>query len=84
MKQKRIKPLSKNQKLLKKATENRPTPQQERKALNKLSLKDPDKYFKRKQEQIYKDITKSKKSTNSAKSTKSTKSKSTKSKSKKK
>jgi len=71
MKQKQPKKLSKNQKLLKKATENRPTPSQERKALNQLSKKDPDLYFRQKQKQINRDI---KNSTNKRKSTKSTKS----------
>lgn len=71
MKQKRTKPLSKNQKLLKKARDNKPSPSQERKALNKLSRKDPDRYFRQKQTQIHQDIKKS----TTKKSTKSTKSK---------
>lgn len=82
MKQKKAKTLTKNQKLLKKATDRTPTPSQERTALKKLFSKDPDLYFKKQQEQTYQDI-KNAKSTKKSTKTKSTK-KSTKSKSKKK
>ena len=77
MKQKKAKTLSKNQKMLKKATDNKPTKKQERTALSSLSRKDPDLYFKRKQEQIYQDIQNAqlKKSTKSTKTNKSTKTK---------
>lgn len=77
MKQKQPKTLSKNQKLLKKARDNKPTPAQERKALNQLSKKDPDLYFRQKQKQINRDIknsTNKRKTIKSSKSTKSTKS----------
>ena len=86
MKQKQPKKLSKNEKLFNKYASNKPTPSQERKALNQLSKKDPDLYFRQKQKQINRDIKnstnkrKTTKSSQNAKSTKSSKSsKSTKS-----
>ena len=76
----------KKKSLLQKAKDRKPTKEGERKALNQLSKKDPDKYFRQKQSQITEDIQNAKnkrKSKKSTKSTKSTKSKSNSRKSKK-